>query len=242
MSNVRNGEVKTFWERGNIRRLQRYKDGKLEGEQNEWNVYGLLMSQGFYKDGKLEGEYTSWADNGAVYSRAYYKDDKLDGEYTIMHLHTGQMKARQTYKAGVLDGVSEKWYEGGQIFEQCSYRDYKEEGEYRKWHVNGQLFVQCFYKGGNIDGEYRMWNDLGHLVKRCNYKDGVEYIPPKITIARKTVSECLVYHDILLPGQQYRLCSFSDEHLFSVEGLQGFDSGKCLYCQHPLIEEVYIQE
>jgi hypothetical protein len=66
--------------------------------------------------------------------------------------------------------------------------------------------------------------------------------PSKESIVRKTDQECLIYHEVPSSGQRYRLCSFSEEHLFSLEGLANFQQNTCMYCQNTLLDDIYVQE
>jgi len=75
------------------------------------------------------------------------------------------------------------------------------------------------------------------------YRNGILLSPPPaISVVRKTDHECLIYHEVPGSGQRYRLCSFSEEHLFTLQGLANFQQNTCLYCQHKLMEDIYVQE
>jgi hypothetical protein len=52
----------------------------------------------------------------------------------------------------------------------------------------------------------------------------------------------LIYHEVPGSGQRYRLCSFSEEHLFTLQGLENFQQNTCMYCQHKLLDDIYVQE
>jgi hypothetical protein len=51
----------------------------------------------------------------------------------------------------------------------------------------------------------------------------------------------MIYFDTIKIGTKYRMCTFSEEHVFTLDGLQDFQEDKCLYCQNDLINKIFIQ-
>ena len=51
----------------------------------------------------------------------------------------------------------------------------------------------------------------------------------------------MIYFEKIEIGTKYRMCSFSKEHVFTLEGLDNFENNKCLYCQNALINKIFIQ-
>jgi hypothetical protein len=52
----------------------------------------------------------------------------------------------------------------------------------------------------------------------------------------------MIYFDKIEIGTKYRMCSFSEEHVFTLEGLDNFKNEKCLYCKNDLINKIFIQD
>jgi hypothetical protein len=103
----------------------------------------------------------------------------------------------------------------------------------KEWWVDGKRHRVDGPAIERADGTKEWWVNGAKLSEQY-------VLPPEIK--RRTTNECLVFHEIPVPNQKYRICSFSEEHVFTLEGLTGFQKDRCFYCQHPLIEEVYIQE
>jgi hypothetical protein len=59
---------------------------------------------------------------------------------------------------------------------------------------------------------------------------------------RKTHHHCMIYFNNIEIGTKYRMCSFSEEHVFTYESLKNFENDKCLYCSNKLIDKIFIQE
>jgi hypothetical protein len=51
----------------------------------------------------------------------------------------------------------------------------------------------------------------------------------------------MIYFDSIKVGTKYRMCSFSDEHVFTYETIEDFDKNNCLYCSNKLIDKIFIQ-
>jgi hypothetical protein len=138
-----------------------------------------------------------------------------------------------------LDGPAIEWTDGDKEWWVNGQR-HRVDGPAIEW-ANGDKMWFLNDKYHRVDGPAVEWTDGAKEW----WVNGVRVDPPQTLRPeqqRHTDKECLVYHEIPTPGQKYRMCSFSEEHVFTLEGLTGFQRDRCLYCQHPLIEEVYIQE
>jgi len=101
----------------------------------------------------------------------------------------------------------------------------------RYWYRNGKLHRE--------DGPAVEYDD----GTKEWYINGIQ-IPSQSasSVVRKTDRECLIYHEVPGSGQKYRLCSFSEEHLFTLQGLSNFQQNTCMYCKHRLLDDIYVQE
>ena len=54
----------TYYENGQIKKEENYKDGKKDGKWTDWFDNGQIQFEINYKDGKLHGSVTSWYKNG----------------------------------------------------------------------------------------------------------------------------------------------------------------------------------
>jgi antitoxin component YwqK of YwqJK toxin-antitoxin module len=111
-----NEDVKIFYyDNGQKRQEETYKEGKLDGLRTFWSNNGQKTSEGTWKDGKEDGLSTHWWDNGQMGSEGPYKDGKLDGLHTEWY-YNGQKKDELTFKDGKLISKKE-WNEDGSVKE-----------------------------------------------------------------------------------------------------------------------------
>ena len=80
----------SWYDNGEKRREETYKNGKEDGLQTDCYENGQKMTQGTWKDGKRDGLHTSWYDNG-------------------------QKKFERIYMGGKLFNVIGRWYKDGII-------------------------------------------------------------------------------------------------------------------------------
>ncbi len=71
---VLNGEKITYYSNGATETIENYENGKLEGERFEYFENGQLSLKTNYKNGELTGFWYSYHNNAAVESYGYYQD------------------------------------------------------------------------------------------------------------------------------------------------------------------------
>jgi len=101
------GWAKVMYDSGQTARLQRFKDGKLDGLHTLWHENGQKRTEGTYKNGKKVGLQTYWHENGQKWAEGTYKDGKPDGLWTAWH-ENGQKRNETSYKDGEV--ISAKWW------------------------------------------------------------------------------------------------------------------------------------
>ena len=74
----RNGNWYTWFENGQIKSEENYKDSKKDGNWYTWFENGQIESEGNYKDSKKNGNWYTWFENGQIQSEANWKDGKID--------------------------------------------------------------------------------------------------------------------------------------------------------------------
>jgi len=70
------GKESTFYENGQIKTEENFKDGKLYGLQTEWYENGQKAAEGYAKDDALEGKATYWNESGQIDKEAIFKNGK----------------------------------------------------------------------------------------------------------------------------------------------------------------------
>ena len=89
------------------------KLGTLNGVLTLWYESGQKKVEETYKDGKRNGVRYEWHESGQKKSEETYKDGRPDGVLTMWY-ESGHKKVEETYKNGRPDGVRSEWYENGQ--------------------------------------------------------------------------------------------------------------------------------
>jgi len=114
-----------------IKSKKTYKNGKLNGLFEEYNINGQLTERCNFKNGVQDGLFESWYDDGILEARCNYKNDLYNGLY-------------------------EEWYESGQLMIKCNLRNGQKHGLCEEWYENGKLLDRKKY----CDGEYRKWENI----------------------------------------------------------------------------------
>ena len=74
------GKATYYYENGQKRREEYYKDGKFHGLWTEWHKNGQKSREENWKDGKI-GLMVGWHENGQKESEWNYKDGKISAKY-----------------------------------------------------------------------------------------------------------------------------------------------------------------
>ena len=126
------GERKEWYENGQLKCHESYKDGKAERDLKEWYKNGQLERHGSYKDGKYEGERKEWYENGQLRYQWFFKDGKHEGERKEW-TETGQLVIHEFYKDGKRVTTNSKFFRGWYRL-QTLWREYKERKRIWFWH------------------------------------------------------------------------------------------------------------
>jgi antitoxin component YwqK of YwqJK toxin-antitoxin module len=95
------GTVVGFYENGRLESRRNYKDGKMDGLQEEFYENGQLHYRENYKDGKREGLYEEFYRRGQLLVRRNYINGKIpDGTIEMFDI-SGNLSSTSTWKHGV---------------------------------------------------------------------------------------------------------------------------------------------
>ncbi|MDP0492954.1 MAG: hypothetical protein Q7K48_01370 [Fusobacterium sp. JB021] len=75
----KNGTSKVFYENGNCKRIENYKNGFLDGEYIEFYKNSNVKSKISYIVGKKEGLFESFYENGNLKEKGFYKNGLRNG-------------------------------------------------------------------------------------------------------------------------------------------------------------------
>ena len=166
------------YENGNIKNITYHKKTRYKIEKVKFVKYyenGQKKSEETYKNGKLDGLGTYWYENGQMKSKGTTEDWRYDGledGLVTLWYDNGQKYFEGTYKDGKLDGLGTWWYENGQKEEEGTYKNGEKDGLWYKWYENGQKKQEGTYKDNIPDGEYKCWNKDGGVIYETEFVNG----------------------------------------------------------------------
>ena len=94
------GVWKLYYENGQVKQEENWKDGYYEGLWKYFNENGQIMREVNYKDGEDDGLHRSWYENGQLEMEENYKDGALDGLWKLYYKN-GQLQLEQNWKDGI---------------------------------------------------------------------------------------------------------------------------------------------
>ena len=148
-----------------------HRGNKHNGVYEEWYNNGQLKVRQNYKEGKENGLYQSWYSNGQSSMRCTYKDGKLEGDYKRWW-NNGELGSRIEYENNKVNGVYEEWYGKDRPMSHRTYVNDKQEGVFEFWHQNGKIYIRENYKNGEREGLSEKWDLEGKLIERAIYVNG----------------------------------------------------------------------
>ena len=123
---------------------------------------------------------------------------------------------------------TKEWYQNGKLHRDNDLPAIIMNDGTQKWYQNGKL-----HRDNNLpaiiesNGNEEYWmNDRKYVLEQ----------------KRKTIHNCLIYKVIPEIGTKYKMCSFTEEHIYILEGLKNFNNDNCMYCQNKLIKKTFIQD
>ena len=93
------GIIKSYYENGNLKSEDNFKDDKQEGLSKEYYENGNLKVEANFKDGKQEGLFKEYYENGNIRMETNFKDDKFEGLFKLYY-ENGYLIAEHYYKDG----------------------------------------------------------------------------------------------------------------------------------------------
>ena len=157
------GVVELFYENGQLKERENYKDGKLNGLWEEYYDNGQLLQRGNMKDNLQEGLWEFFRYNGQLVYTSKWKHRKiLSFEYYDRENRL------------ITDGLLENFFENGQLETRVNIKDGKPDGLQELFHENGDLLYKRYFKNGEIQID-ESFHDNDQLEQRGTYKDGKEH-------------------------------------------------------------------
>jgi antitoxin component YwqK of YwqJK toxin-antitoxin module len=166
--------VETFNELGEVKLLERTKNGKLDGDQIQYyESLGTIFINESFKDGIRDGETTTYFPDGRVSRNEYFKNGKKEGSQKRYFLN-GKLRSEERYKDGKEEGIQREYYEDGTTQLEQYYKNGKQEGIQKIYYENGQLEGEATYKNGKQDGSTKKYYSSGEIQRENNFTDGIK--------------------------------------------------------------------
>jgi antitoxin component YwqK of YwqJK toxin-antitoxin module len=166
------GIVETFNELGEVKLLERRKNGKLDGDQIQYyEANGTIFINESFKDGTRDGETTTYFPDGRVSRNEYYKNGYQEGNQE-RYYENGEIQSEVRYKNGKKEGIQRDYYENGQLKYEINIIDGKAEGLEKEYHENGQIAIEKNWKNDKKEGLEKIYGFDGTLDRETNWKDG----------------------------------------------------------------------
>ena len=188
-SSLQHGPITLWYENGQKKEEENYKDGELDGLLTWWYENGQKKVEETFKDGKWDGLATVWFDNGQKSREETFKDGKMvsatawkpngekcpitnivDGNGVIVrYREDGTENYRYSYKDGELvEDVS--YREDGTVGFRHIWKDGKQVDSV-SYREDGTVSERYTYKKGELV-EFVSYREDGTVGERNTFKDG----------------------------------------------------------------------
>lgn len=108
-THVRHGKWTYFWPNGEVKAIQHYDKGLLDGSSQGFYQNGNKRWDETFVKGERNGERTVWFKNGKLKLTSHYKDGLLHGA-SVVYWWNGEMSSAGSYHRGKKVGTWKSWY------------------------------------------------------------------------------------------------------------------------------------
>jgi antitoxin component YwqK of YwqJK toxin-antitoxin module len=174
-----------FGPEGQLRKVERYRSGILQGEQVTYYPNGQPAEKEERLDGLLHGPVTSWFDSGKVKSESTYVHGEPEGRMTF-YFPSGTKEIEGNLVNGSRDGTWYYFNEDGTIQLQMLYakgelkKERKENGLFREYYDDEQLKSEETYRKGKREGAFKEYHSNGKWVMKPLPADPVNGAPADV--------------------------------------------------------------
>jgi len=147
----RNGRygIWTFWyESGEVKEKQNWKNGKIQGINTHWYRNGQKKEEGHYIESKMVGLWTLWYENGQKMTQENFEDGKKNGFITYWY-NDGKKWSEGKYKNGKKEGLWSNWVE------LISIKDYFHENDFKNYVMAEYKKLANLSFDGNVKAAFK---------------------------------------------------------------------------------------
>jgi len=193
---------------GGLNRIERYRNGVLEGEQVTYYPEGSVAEKQLFVKGVQHGETKSWFENGKLKSEAIYMNGEPEGKM-VFYFAKGPKEIEGQMVNGSRDGQWIYFNEDGSIQLVVLYakgnlvKERKENGTFRDYYDDEQLKSEVIYKKGLREGPFTEYYDNGRWEMKTMPADEVRGTPSEMerTLVGQSKKRTGVYLNDLLEGE-----------------------------------------
>ncbi len=134
--------------------------------------FGTLKKVENYKNNKLDGDFTEYNDSGKVINKGLYQDNEKEGTWVLKY---NEYKETGNYVAGKRNGEWKHYYlTNGKLRFIGSFVDDEPDGKQIFYYLNGNKKQEGKYAGGLKEGDWEYFDENGSLILTIRYSSGVE--------------------------------------------------------------------
>lgn len=194
---LKQGNYKSFFEDGSVKKEENYLDGELHGYFREYDLDGNLVQTLRYDRGAVIEEIDEEAREIIDFKRTFDEDGRLvfsggyregvpigihrffDSTGTVINAYIYNEKG-QKISEGIVDeqgnrkGAWTDYYPGGEVRAKGNYRNNKQSGEWNYYFRNGGVEQRGNFLNGRYDGIWTWYYESGQVWREESYFNGQE--------------------------------------------------------------------
>ncbi len=187
-----NGELRSYYENGQLRESVALLDRKSEGVGLIYHDNGQLYRESIYHLGKIYTVVSCFDSQGKPMDGG----DLREGTGLMLDYRKPEsdksavlfLKQKKTYKNGFLNGLSTTYHENGKVWREGDFLNDKEIGEWKSYNEKGEERSTMNYTG-NEDSSVVVYEPA--IPDGINREDGFMDIPPSFQGGEKQLYKYL---------------------------------------------------
>jgi antitoxin component YwqK of YwqJK toxin-antitoxin module len=226
------GDIWEWYNEDGIRILESEMDGdEYNGELKEYYQNGNLKSKENFDKGVLDGKYEYYHENGNLRQSGYISDypDIKDGEI-LSYYEDGTPQSVENYILGIRSGPQKYFYEDGMVSQEGKYKDNARVGLWTWYWPNGEKLKEEQYVN-KILYKVSEWQNDGTVITIRKYSNELLNGKSIFYYHNGNISSVKTYRDGKLYGE-YIDYFVSGEKRSKGDMLYGMMDGKWTFWYH----------
>jgi antitoxin component YwqK of YwqJK toxin-antitoxin module len=170
-----NGQLKTYYQNGQIKTIENYTNGIENGSFKEYNENGNLETEFTMSNGTLNGLFKAYHSNGKLMKTGSYIDGEEHGNF-IEYDEFGKVGIEYTMSNGILNGPIKAYHSNGKLRKTGSFLNGDEYGNFIEYDVDGIINAEYELAYGKKNGVTKLFNE-GKISTTTSYVDDIKNGP-----------------------------------------------------------------